>query len=268
MATRTKRGVPRPSNQKLGTKQPVSGGITPRNVRSAQKTEEKVWNITDHPDKPGGPKIVMIMGRNVQPGHAVRVPVERLKNATRLKKMEAEGRISIGPKPPTDYLIAKGRKRAVVNPANTRTHGYPKEKRALLDARKARGAAKVELKRAATIADDAAKKASAKDASDVMKNRSASADKTAERAKARLAEAESTEARAREAFTSVARGSAPAPTKKVVLEDKVVVTDEVTVTSEEVGEMPPGVIEPPSEDSSEKSPKSSGGRGRGSRVKR
>jgi hypothetical protein len=92
------------------------------------KTEEKVWNLTDHPDKGGSGHVIMVAGCNVQPGHAVKVPLEVLATAKRLKAKAAAGEVYIGATPPEDYLLAKNRRRAVVPRANGRTHGLVAEK--------------------------------------------------------------------------------------------------------------------------------------------
>lgn len=133
MATRRQTGA-RSANSKLAPKPKAGQPVT---VVSAQKTTERVWNLSDWPGKGSAGGVQMLCGKNVAPGKAVRVPLGMLEKAKRLKALEKTGLIHIGATPPREYLDAKNRAKAVIPPSHARSHGHPVQKRAVVDTRKA-----------------------------------------------------------------------------------------------------------------------------------
>lgn len=141
MALRKRQPNPRPTNVKLATGTPVAAPA--KKVVSAEKKHEKVWNLSD---KEGGGRVMMIAGKNVRPGQAVRVPKDMATGSKRLKEAVAGGELHVGDMPPEEYLLAKNRIRAVVSKDNKRSHGDLAERKALRKARKAAAAAEAEAK--------------------------------------------------------------------------------------------------------------------------
>ena len=84
----------------------------------------KVWNITDHPGTALPTRVMMVLGRSVRPGKCINVPNDRLVNAHKVNRAVAAKKLFIGPKPPLDYLLAKGKGlRAELAPGVKRAHG-------------------------------------------------------------------------------------------------------------------------------------------------
>lgn len=102
---------------------------TKMRVQSAEKTYERVWNVTDDPRTKMGAAILMVMGKNIAPGMAVKVPLERLKGK-RLKEMEKAKMVHVGPTLPQDYLVAMGRFHVRLPPTPNRHAESTERKRA------------------------------------------------------------------------------------------------------------------------------------------
>lgn len=230
MATRRQTGA-RSANSKLAPKVKAGQPVT---VISAQKTTERVWNLSDWPGKGGAGGVRMLCGKNVAPGKAVRVPLEMLEKAKRLKALEKTGLIHIGATPPQEYLDAKNRKKAVIPPGHARSHGHPVQKRAVVNSRKALVKAEGVCK-----ADEeavAAAKAALKDApkSEAGVKELARTEEVLKRSKVVASAAKET---LKEAKTALAElmPKAMKPTKKVKLSDNVGVSDSVTATTQSGG---------------------------------
>lgn len=102
----------------------------PRKVVGAQPSTQKVWNLTDWPGKDYDVSSLVLFGKTVSPGGAVRVPLEVLKGATRLQAMVKAGFVSVGSTPPKSYLVAKGKVAARVPKEHSRSHGDSEERKA------------------------------------------------------------------------------------------------------------------------------------------
>jgi hypothetical protein len=88
-----------------------------------EKTHEKVWNITDHPQTDVKVQNLMVAGKAVLPGQAVKVPLEVLEDAKKLQQLVEAKMVHIGSQPPADYLAAKESLRAVIPAGASRAHG-------------------------------------------------------------------------------------------------------------------------------------------------
>lgn len=188
MAIRRQGKAQRPTNAKLAPKK--GSGIKPK-VVLAERKDERVWNLTDSPATPGAGTTMSIAGKNVAPGHAVRVPKEMLEKSKRLAKLQEAGSIHVGAVPPEEYLAAKGKTKAVVSREHGRSHGHP-EQRALFGLRKAAKKADAEA--------DALEKAAAEAAAAVEKAKTDKADRaTLEQLETVAKEAEASATAAREA---------------------------------------------------------------------
>lgn len=85
----------------------------------------KVWNITDDTNPDVAPQNLMVLGRNLKPGQAVKVDEAHLKTAHKVHKDKDRGLLHIGMKPPVSYSKVKKPPRATVDAP--RSHGPIKE---------------------------------------------------------------------------------------------------------------------------------------------
>lgn len=88
-----------------------------------EKKTTKVWNTSDHPDTDVESQNIMVMGKQVLPGAAIKVPVERMQNPKKLQHMVSLGMAHIGDQPPDDYVAAKSIVRVKLPAGVQRSHG-------------------------------------------------------------------------------------------------------------------------------------------------
>jgi len=81
----------------------------------------KVWNITDDTNPEVAPRSLMVLGRVLKPGQAVKIEEAHLKTAHKVHDDVTRGLLYIGMKPPASYLKVKKPPRAKVDVP--RSHG-------------------------------------------------------------------------------------------------------------------------------------------------
>ena len=103
----------------------MATAVKPRvKVAPERRGLTKVWNISDWPATSVEPQLVMVLGVSLAPGKAVEVPADRLSKAHKTMKDRDAGLISIGAKPPAEYLQAMQRRKRVRLPKGmARAHG-------------------------------------------------------------------------------------------------------------------------------------------------
>lgn len=75
----------------------------------------RVWNITDGGQKGVHPHNRMVLGKQIKPGHFLKVDESRLAGATKIEKDVSAGMLHVGGQPPQWYAQKKKPPRAVAD---------------------------------------------------------------------------------------------------------------------------------------------------------
>jgi hypothetical protein len=87
---------------------------------------KKIWNITDDPSKKDiATRVLIVLGKAIQPGRCITVQDEELDGAHKVKKDVKSGLIHIGNTLPADYMAAKQVVRAKFPKGHNRAAGTP-----------------------------------------------------------------------------------------------------------------------------------------------
>jgi len=84
---------------------------------------QRVWNITDGSRFKGPARVMMLMGKTVDPGRFVTVPEDRIKKAHKLAADVANGAAHIGQALPDWYVREKTTKHVPFPVGHNRAHG-------------------------------------------------------------------------------------------------------------------------------------------------
>lgn len=87
---------------------------------------QRVWNITDGSHFDGPARILMIMGKSIEPGRSVAIPDSRVKRAHKLAIEVESGAIYVGDEPPAWYRREKDELHFPFPIGHHRAHGNPK----------------------------------------------------------------------------------------------------------------------------------------------